>query len=131
MMLVDPPTSFSSRSEWREFLVEMEAVALARPEDAELARHYIKLAKTELGLSESDRRFKCPKCKQTTGADIIYGFPTEEAFEQAERNEAVLGGCMQEIGAPDRQCLSCGQQWEIVRRGRGGSATKRAPVSRE
>ena len=61
----------------------------------------------------SDPRFECPTCRQKTGVNILYGFPTEEAFEQAERNEAVLGGCMQELVAPDRQCLSCGHQWHI------------------
>jgi hypothetical protein len=61
-------------------------------------------------------RFRCPECKQKTGVSISYGFPSDEMFEEAERNEAVLGGCMQEIGAPDRQCLACGHQWEIVRR---------------
>ena len=65
----------------------------------------------------SDPRFRCPRCRQKTGVNITYGFPIEEAFEQAERNEAALGGCMQEFEAPDRQCLSCGHQWSIIRRG--------------
>lgn len=115
-MLVDPPSPFSPRSEWREFLVEMEEKALARPEDAEKVRDYIALAKTELRLLERYRRFRCPECKQKTGVSIIYGHPTEEAFEEAERSNVVLGGCIPESGAPDRQCLSCGHQWEIVRR---------------
>lgn len=67
--------------------------------------------------------YRCLSCKQTRGVAISYGYPTEELFEAAARNEAVLGGCMQEIGDPDRQCLDCGHQWEIVRRGQS------APVS--
>jgi len=60
--------------------------------------------------------FICPRCKQKRGVNIDYGYPSHELFEQAERNEAVLGGCMQALGDPDRQCLNCGHQWEIVRR---------------
>lgn len=70
-----------------------------------------------IGQRKSDPRFICPKCKQKRGVNISYGFPTEELFEEAERNEAVLGGCMQALGEdPDRQCLGCGHQWDIVRR---------------
>ncbi len=61
-------------------------------------------------------RFICPNCKQKRGVNIDYGYPSHELFEQAERNETVLGGCMQALGDPDRQCLSCGHQWEIIRR---------------
>lgn len=61
-------------------------------------------------------RFICPSCKQKTGVNISYGYPTDELFEEAERNEAVLGGCMQYPNDPDRQCLACGHRWEIIRR---------------
>lgn len=65
----------------------------------------------------SDPRFICPRCKQKTGVDIIYGYPSKELWEESKRNEVVLGGCMQALGQdPDRQCLSCGHQWDIVRR---------------
>ncbi len=63
------------------------------------------------------RMFVCPACKDKRGIDISYGLPSQELFEEVERGDAVLGGCMQEIGAPDRQCLACGHQWEIGRRG--------------
>lgn len=62
------------------------------------------------------RMFACPNCRQMRGVDISYGYPSPELIQQVERNEAVLGGCMQAIGDPDRQCLDCGHQWEIVRR---------------
>ena len=51
--------------------------------------------------------FRCPQCKKKDGVNISYGYPSNELFEEVERNEAVLGGCMQEFGAPDRQCLGC------------------------
>lgn len=69
-----------------------------------------------------NRRFICPMCKRKTGVSISYGLPGDEMFEEAERSEIVLGGCMQEIGAPDRQCLNCGHQWEIARRSSRPSA---------
>ena len=62
------------------------------------------------------QKFICPKCKQKSGVTISYGYPGDEMQGEAERNEIVLGGCVQEEGAPDRQCLSCGHQWLIVRR---------------
>lgn len=64
----------------------------------------------------STARFICPNCKRKTGVNISYGFPSEELFEEAELNEAVLGGCMQAWGDPDRQCLACGHRWEIIQR---------------
>jgi hypothetical protein len=65
------------------------------------------------------RLFVCPACKRKRGVDINFGYPTPELVEQVERNEAVLGGCsLPLIGDPERQCLDCGHQWEIVRRPR-------------
>lgn len=61
--------------------------------------------------------FVCPACKEKRGIAISYGYPGPDLIEQVERGDAVLGGCMQDISAPDRQCLACGHQWEIARRG--------------
>lgn len=41
-------------------------------------------------------RILCPKCGQKDGVAILYGYPTETAFQQAERQEIALGGCMRE-----------------------------------
>jgi len=62
------------------------------------------------------RRYICPKCKQKTGVRLVYGYPGDEMREQAERGEIALGGCCQPIGAPQRECLSCEHQWNIVPR---------------
>lgn len=59
----------------------------------------------------------CPRCKQKSGVSICYGFPGDEMREEAERNEIVLGGCVQEKSAPKRHCLSCGNQWSNAWRG--------------
>lgn len=63
------------------------------------------------------RKYQCPQCHQKTGVDILYGMPTIEAFEQAERGEIVLGGCCAESDSPERQCTACGHQWRIRRKG--------------
>jgi DNA invertase Pin-like site-specific DNA recombinase len=68
------------------------------------------------GISSMSRLYRCPSCKATKGIAISYGYPSQELFKKAERNEAVLGGCMQALDDPDRQCLNCQHQWEIVRR---------------
>lgn len=114
-MLIDPPSPFSPPSEWQEFLAEIEALTPKQSEDIALVRSYIKLAKEMLGTKP---RFICPNCKKKTGVNIIYGYPDDELFKQAERNEAVLGGCMHMLDDPDRQCLDCHHQWSIVRRKR-------------
>ena len=113
MMLIDLPTPFSPASEWEEFLAKMQALTPTQSEDAALVRSHIKLAKEMLGIRP---RFRCPNCKQKTGVNIIYGLPDEELWEQSQRKEVALGGCMQTLDAPDRQCLSCDHQWQIVRR---------------
>lgn len=118
MIIIDPPSPFAPASEWKEFLERMEALALVLSRDAALARRYAKEAKRQLAIPLATMRFRCPQCKLKDGVNISYGYPSPELFEQVERNEAVLGGCAQEIGAPDRQCLSCGNRWSIVRRGR-------------
>jgi hypothetical protein len=59
----------------------------------------------------SRERYACPKCDKKAGVAILYGYPSEELFEEAEKGEVVLGGCMQLLDDPDRQCLECGHQW--------------------
>ena len=49
------------------------------------------------------RQFRCPECRQKTGIEILYGHPTEEAFEAAQRNEFKIGGCCMEIDDPERR----------------------------
>jgi hypothetical protein len=63
------------------------------------------------------RKYICPKCKQEAGVSILYGMPGIELADQAERNEIVLGGCVLNENQSDRQCKSCGNEWQIERRG--------------
>jgi hypothetical protein len=60
-------------------------------------------------------KYICPSCKAKEGVDIIYGMPSPELFDMAERNEVALGGCVIEENQPDRRCLKCNHEWQIKR----------------
>jgi hypothetical protein len=51
----------------------------------------------------------CPSCGSNKVVPILFGYPTEEAFEEAARGEIVLGGCciMGDGSDPKWQCLQC------------------------
>jgi hypothetical protein len=52
---------------------------------------------------------RCPQCG-AIGIPIMYGYPTEEAVAQAEREEIILGGCVIEGDNPRWQCKA-GHKW--------------------
>ena len=54
-----------------------------------------------------NRLFLCLKMKIVK---IVYGMPSPELYEQAERKEVVLGGCcIHEDGDPQWACVECEQ----------------------
>lgn len=63
---------------------------------------------------------KCEKCGQKSVVKIVYGFPSDELFERAERNEVILGGCCMSIDPnnpgklldPEWGCTECGQKYK-------------------
>lgn len=57
------------------------------------------------------RRYRCPECSKVAGVKILYGYPSGKAVERAERQEVHLGGCCEEIGAPNRHCTACSHEW--------------------
>jgi len=67
-------------------------------------------------MTAACRRYICPVCKEKTGVDILYGLPSYEGFQEAERGEVVLGGCCFSEDDPERACTSCGHRWRIKRR---------------
>lgn len=69
-----------------------------------------------LAATSRRRLFMCPACKDRRGLDILYGMPTHEAFEMAERGEIAIGGCCIDDEAPERRCMACGHEWRIKRR---------------
>ena len=49
----------------------------------------------------------CPACASPM-IQILFGMPTPEAFEAAERGEIILGGCCVTGSDPEWQCPKCG-----------------------
>ena len=56
---------------------------------------------------------KCPHCGGIV-VRIIYGEPTPETFEIADRGELVIGGCCINKESPDWECLNCHIQFKKV-----------------
>jgi hypothetical protein len=58
----------------------------------------------------------CSECGKTDAvAPILYGFPTDEAMEAAERDEIVLAGCMVGDLEPTYYCRRCLIAFELAR----------------
>ena len=49
---------------------------------------------------------QCPRCGGPT-VPIVYGYPTYETFEAADRGELRLGGCVVFDGQPTEHCTAC------------------------
>ncbi len=49
---------------------------------------------------------KCPKCGKEL-VRIVYGMPTAETFEAAERKEVFIGGCEVGDNMPVYHCYNC------------------------
>lgn len=62
------------------------------------------------------QKYICPQCRARSGVEIVYGEPGFELFEQAERNEIYIGGCVLTEDQPDRHCTNCDHEWQIRRR---------------
>ena len=66
--------------------------------------------KTDTVTAVTRKPLKCPHCGGKV-VRIIYGEPTPETFEAAERGDFALGGCCINELSPDWQCISCGHQF--------------------
>ena len=64
-------------------------------------------------LERDNMNVICPKCKSSHTSGILYGYPTLEAFEAAERGEIILGGCKIYEGQPDYGCFDCDYRWSL------------------
>ena len=49
---------------------------------------------------------KCPKCNNKL-LKVVYGMPSHELFEAAERGEVILGGCCISGDDPAYYCKKC------------------------
>ncbi|RWZ58016.1 hypothetical protein EQV77_09515 [Halobacillus fulvus] len=54
---------------------------------------------------------QCPKCRSRNTVDILYGMPTAEAFQKAEKGLLKLGGCTIMPGQPNSFCNDCENEW--------------------
>jgi hypothetical protein len=50
---------------------------------------------------------KCPHCGAKKVVDILYGYPSDEGFEKADKGELVIGGCIVSGDNPSWQCTTC------------------------
>lgn len=57
------------------------------------------------------KKLICPNCSSINAAGILYGYPTEEAMEAAERGDIILGGCCVGLDDPKYGCKDCGYEW--------------------
>ena len=59
-------------------------------------------------LSVSRKPAKCPHCGGKV-VPVVYGDPTPEVMDSAERGKVILGGCCIAPDSPDYACAVCGQ----------------------
>lgn len=59
-------------------------------------------------------RSLCPSCHKFSGVEIIWGFPSEEDFARADRQECILAGCVMDLSI-DHECLRCHHQWHSAK----------------
>ena len=57
------------------------------------------------------KQVTCPKCGSKKKTRILYGLPSREGFEAADRGEVVLGGCCVSDESPVWECDDCGKQF--------------------
>lgn len=62
-----------------------------------------------LSMSPATASRPCPRCGATESIRVVYGYPTAETFEAAERGEVSLGGCVIGEESPDFMCRRCEQ----------------------
>ena len=53
----------------------------------------------------------CPACQSSNVAPIVYGYPSEEMFDDTS---IVLGGCCIESDSPEWYCKECEKEWGLV-----------------
>ena len=58
-------------------------------------------------MSTATETRPCPRCGSVESTPIVYGYPTTEAFEAAERGEISLGGCAIGPESPELECRGC------------------------
>jgi hypothetical protein len=53
----------------------------------------------------------CPHCSSSDVVRIVWGFPTLNAFRDAEAGRVALGGCCVTDQDPEWHCMECGKDF--------------------
>ena len=60
----------------------------------------------------------CPNCSSLSTVPIVYGLPSIDDHERAQRGEFVLGGCLIGLHEPDPDpshcCTTCGASFDAA-----------------
>ena len=89
-----------------EFVVEVWNDALFDRYSMEEQQEFAALDVNEVAAKPA----KCPFCGEKI-IPIIYGEPSDETFEKAEKGEVKLGGCCLSGADPQWACAECGQEF--------------------
>lgn len=65
-------------------------------------------------IQVSHKPTQCQTCYQTTVVEIVYGDPTEEAYQLSEEDKLVLGGCVILGNSPDWECVQCKTRYSKI-----------------
>ena len=57
------------------------------------------------------KKSECPKCGSSNVIKIIYGLPSYELFQDAEKGKVKLGGCIIREDNPNWYCKDCEHEW--------------------
>ncbi len=58
------------------------------------------------------KNYKCPFCGSKNVLEIVYGYPSNELFEEAKAGKVLLGGCCIYDDSPNRVCKDCKKEWK-------------------
>ena len=72
---------------------------------------FLRTNETAIGVTR--KPVKCHHCGSRV-LRILYGEPTQEAYEQSLQGKLILGGCCINEYSPDWQCPTCGQTYARV-----------------
>ena len=52
----------------------------------------------------------CPKCNNIM-KQYVYGFPTPDLMDKADKGEIILAGCTADLFEPSHYCQECQEQY--------------------
>ena len=64
--------------------------------------------------AERDEEATCPNCGSARVVPILYGYPSLEMFQAADRGEIALGGCLISGNDPMTLCLNCETSFDFA-----------------